>query len=143
MTISNVRNLFIAALMLPFIGCNKEPFHCVPVSGIVTYEDGSVIPADDILLTFVPLVPPVDVKTYPRPGSAIVDRTTGEFGSVTTHKAGDGLVRGKHKVTLSRSDSLPLPASVVPREYCSFNKTPLEVDTANLPFVLKVKKPQR
>ena len=36
-------------------GCgNEEPFDYVKVSGRVTYEDGSLIPAEHLMLEFVP-----------------------------------------------------------------------------------------
>ena len=48
---------------------------------------------------------------------------------------------GKHKVTIAGRGRQPLPAEVVPPEYADPAKTPLEVDTAKLPFGLKVHKP--
>ena len=52
---------------------------------------------------------------------------------------GDGLVPGKYKVVLG---PVPLSPSVAPPEYGSMNNTPLEIDTANSPFDLKVRKPR-
>lgn len=60
----------------------------------------------------------------------------------TTHKANDGLVQGKHTVMLAGVNGEMLPASLVPPEYGDFSKTPLEVDTANQPFHLTIRKPQ-
>jgi hypothetical protein len=120
-------------------GCNKEPFSQVRASGKVVYEDGTPIPVDKLMLKFYPEAGPKDAKTYPRPGSAIVDKATGSFDAVTTHKYGDGLVAGKHKVTLWSPSGVP--KSAVPPEYCNLDRTPLEVDTANVPFELKIKKP--
>jgi hypothetical protein len=122
-------------------GCTSDdPFSYVQVSGKITYEDGSPIPAN-VYLLFIPQSAPVDSKTHPRPGQAKVDRATGEFHTVTSHKLGDGLVRGRHKVTVVDPACHPLPATIVPPEYGDQKKTPLEVDTAALPFVLKVRKP--
>ena len=48
----------IAALVLfaGISGCgSKVPFAIVPVHGKVAYEDGSLIPADSILVTFNPI----------------------------------------------------------------------------------------
>ncbi len=130
--------------LLFLTGCgSSEPFKFVPVSGKITYEDGTVIPVETMTLTFIPQAAPVDAKTHPRPGMAIVDKETGAFKSATTHKANDGLIRGKHKVTLAGVNNMPIPVSVVPKEYTDPVKTPLEVDTANLPFELKVKKPAK
>ena len=117
-----------------------DPFSYVHVSGKVTYDDGSLIPAD-VLLTFYPQGGSIDSKTHPRPGESSVDRATGEFRVVTSHKFDDGLVRGKHKVTLRDGLRRPLPSSIVPEEYSDFARTPLEVDTADQPFQLRVRKP--
>jgi hypothetical protein len=141
MRIAHLRKL--TSVLLLFAGCGgREPFHHVPVSGKITYEDGSLIPVDEIEVRFLPQAARVDAKTYPRPGEASVDKATGTFSSATTHKANDGLVQGKHKVILT-SPGVPLPPSIVPPEYCDPTTTPLEVDTANQPFLLKVRKPSR
>ena len=130
-------------LFLFLAGCGpREPFRHASISGKITYEDGSLIPADTLVLTFIPQTAPINPKTYPRPGMAVVDKTTGTFNSATTHKLNDGLVQGKHKVTLAGANGRPLPRSIVPREYSDPAKTPLEVDTANQPFELKVRKPK-
>lgn len=134
--------LSLVFLSFFFVGCSKEPFKYVPASGKVTYEDGTPIPADVLSLTFISQAPPVDAKTYPRPGMAVVDKATGEFKAVTSHKLNDGLVRGKHKVTLSGANGAVLPASIVPPEYNDYSKTPLEADTDKMPIVLKVRKPK-
>ena len=124
-------------------GCGaKDPFRYVRVSGKVTYEDGSLVPVDSLRLTFS-ADPPVKVgKDHARPGVATVDRANGEFRSVTSHTAGDGLVAGKYKVTLAGVNATSLSPSVVPPEYTDFNRTPLQVDTAKLPFDLKIAKPR-
>jgi hypothetical protein len=52
------------ASILWLAGCGgSQPFSTVPVSGKVMYEDGSLIPAPQIQVMFVPQVPPVDKKT--------------------------------------------------------------------------------
>jgi hypothetical protein len=124
-------------------GCGaRDPFEYVKVSGKVTYEDGMLIPLDGMFLNFYSQTPPVDAKTYPRIGTTLVQKSDGTFSSVTSHRAGDGLIRGKHKVTVTSSTQAPLPSSMVPVEYADPEKTPLEVDTAQQPFVLKVRKPK-
>jgi hypothetical protein len=135
--------LLLCVSLLPLLsGCGpSDPFSYVQISGKITYEDGTLIPVRHLELTFVPQSAPLDAKTYPRPGVAVVDTATGEFHAVTSHRYNDGLVRGKHKVVLGGVSSFPLPPSLVPPEYCDFTKTPLEVDTAQQPFVLKVRKP--
>lgn len=135
--------LIICCMTLVFVGCSREPFTMVPVSGKVTYEDGSVIPAELLCVVFTPQSPPVDAKTYPRPGSAPVDPATGEFRSVTTHKFNDGLARGRHKATLGKLGGGAPHTTIVPAEYLDPAKTPLEVDTDTPRFELKIRKPKR
>jgi len=136
--------LSMSVLCLLFLaGCshNSDPFSYVKVSGKVTYEDGSLIPADRIILKFMPENAPVVGNLHPRGGLSNVDVKTGEFKSVTSHTPRDGLVPGKHKVIITGDDNVPLPASIVPEDYADFKTTPLEVDTEYTPFHLKVTKP--
>lgn len=121
-------------------GCNQEPFELTQASGKLVYDDGSPIPFDGIVLTFISQTPPKDPKTYPKPGMTVVDKDTGAFSSINTRKSGDGLTCGKHKVLVTGLTN-PIPASIVPPEYADYNRTPLLVDTANQPFELKVRKP--
>jgi hypothetical protein len=134
--------LLVVALNLLLAGCgSSDPFSYVQVSGKLAYEDGTLIPSNEIVLTFYPQASPIDAKSYPRPGMVVVDKT-GAFSRVTSHLAGDGLVRGKHKVTLTNALRQPLSSAIIPPEYADLSKTPLEVDTTVQPFELKVKKPK-
>jgi hypothetical protein len=138
-----MRNTFVVLCLLTAAGCGaREPFDYVKVRGKVSYEDGSLIPVDPLVLTFYPQDNTPKGKDYPRPGTATVDKASGRFDAVTSHMVGDGVVRGKHKVTLSSPGPAGLPPSMAPPEYCDRNRTPLEVDTADSPFDLKVRKPQ-
>ena len=134
-----------ALALLLSAGCsgNNDPFSYVTVSGTVTYEDGSIIPANDMKLSFRSENAPTGNK-FPRPGWALVDGKTGEFGCPTSHTPFDGLVRGKHKVLITvASGQGALPANLVPPEYADPAKTPLEVDTDNPgSFNLKIHKPK-
>jgi hypothetical protein len=136
--------ILIISLWIPyFCGCGSgDPFSYVKVSGKVAYEDDTLIPLDGMFLNFYSQTRPIDAKTYPRIGTTLVQKSDGTFSSVTSHLAGDGLIRGKHKVTVTSSTQGPLPSSMVPVEYADPEKTPIEVDTAQQPFVLKVRKPK-
>ena len=134
----------IAAFGLALLaGCgSREPFELVKVSGRITYEDGTLIPAEGnyVRLTFYPQTPPRDPRTHPRPGTAEVNLQDGAFSRATTHHWGDGLTVGKHKVVISTIALQQAPKGV-PQEYNDLHHTPLEVDTANVPFHLKIRKP--
>ena len=124
------------------VGCSESnPYDLVDGSGTVTYEDGSLIPAKSIMLKFDPEAAPLDAKTHPRKGFALVNVSDGTFEYATTHKHADGLVAGKHKVLVVAYAEEGNPANVVPKEYIRPDTTPVEVDTDQLPLEIKVKKP--
>jgi len=124
-------------------GCwQSRPFDFVPVSGKVTYEDGSLISAARIDVTFEPQTPPLDPKTYPPQGLASVNVETGEFELVTSRSYGDGIVPGEHKVVIQTYTEQGTPAYLVPPEYTSVADTPIVVDAADAPFTFAVPKPR-
>jgi hypothetical protein len=123
------------------IGCGTDnPFKQVQVKGEVSYADGILIPGEYVELEFIPQTPPKDVRTHARPGRAVVDPATGKFDTVTSHKYGDGVAVGRHKVLVHSLDANRRPTGAVPARYQNVETTPLEVDTADSPFVLKVEK---
>ncbi|MCA9266853.1 MAG: hypothetical protein KDA41_00205, partial [Planctomycetales bacterium] len=85
------RTLFVtAALAIALAGCSREPFAYVPASGSVTYEDGSLIPAERIVVTFIPQVDETNEKIHPPSAVAEVNTADGTFDVVTSHRHGDG-----------------------------------------------------
>jgi hypothetical protein len=131
----------IVGLLLSGCGQKADPFSYVRVSGKVCYEDGTPLPVE-VRVTFYPQGGSIDSKTHPRPGRTTTDKTTGALGVVTSNRYNDGLVPGRHKVTLLTPQNQLLPAKIAAPEYGSPDKTPLEVDTAKLPFEIKVRKPK-
>ena len=128
---------------LVLVGCGStNPFEQVQVSGTVSYEDGTLIPAEMIILKFEPLAEALDEKTFPRSGMSYVNVADGSFSVVTSHKYNDGIVRGKHRVLVVASNAAGQPTDVVPPEYVDSEKTPLVVDTADSPFDFRVRKPE-
>lgn len=130
-----------AVLRSMFFSSDRDPYSYRRVAGEILYEDGQLIPTETLSLTFIPLTPPVSPRLYPRPGFTQVDPKTGRFSSVTSRKPGDGIAKGAHKVVVSGENRQPLPEDLVPVEYAEFTTTPLEVDTKNGRFNLKVKRP--
>ena len=136
-------------ILLVCQGCQQEPFDYVQVSGTVKYEDETLIPAARINVTFISQSDPVDPKTHPRPGTAAVNVEDGSFDTVTSHKYGDGIVVGRHKVLITAFDAMPEgqrghmlnPSNVIPPEYRAPNATPLEVDANDSPFTFRVRRP--
>ncbi len=129
-------------LLLGSVGCDSEnPFSQVQVSGTLTYDDGTLIPAEMILLKFEPLAESLDAKTFPPAGMSYVDVEDGTFDVVTSHKYADGLVRGKHRVLVAATNAAGQVTDLVPPEYVDSSRTPLVVDTKGTPFKLLVRKP--
>jgi hypothetical protein len=131
--------LFVCAVVLSVLaGCGSgEPFDYVKVQGTVNYTDGSPLPIKGFQLRFESQAPPKGTAYPPHAQTSVSD---GKFDVVTSHKYGDGLVPGKHKVIFAyATDSSG--KLVVPPEYTETATTPLEVDTANSPFDIKVPKP--
>jgi hypothetical protein len=144
MILPGIRFSLIALLVGTLLGCGGQgsnPWSAVPVSGKITYEDGSLIPAKTIRLIFLPQAPPVDSKTVPRQAIGGVNVADGTFGSPTTYKANDGVIAGKFKLIVSATDTDRALSKKVPKEYTAEATTPLELDTANSPFEIKIKKP--
>lgn len=126
-----------APLVATLIGCGSgSPFDYVPARGVVRYEDGEPVPVGKVI--FKSLAEPKGAA-HARPGGADLDNS-GSFSSVTSYKPGDGLVPGKHKVAIMFAvddDGKPL----VHPDYANMSTTPLEVDTADSPFEIVVKRP--
>ncbi|QDS99188.1 hypothetical protein [Adhaeretor mobilis] len=138
----SVRLSLLATFLLTIacIGCGSDsPFDYVDAKGAVTYEDGSKIPVGGIELRFYAMNPPEAGGAKPRPAIAHTD-AEGKFDLVTSYKYGDGLIPGKHRVAIMEAvgeDKKPL----IPKDYSNPRQTPLVVDTAELPFQIKVPKP--
>ncbi|MEA1949864.1 MAG: hypothetical protein U9N87_00650 [Planctomycetota bacterium] len=125
-------------------GCGGgSPFGKMPITGKVTYEDGSLIPAARIMVTFVPQIPPADPKTHPRPGVAEVNPADGTFKDVTSLKYADGATIGPNKVQIISFDKQQNITNAVPVIYRQLGTTPLEVEIApgSSHIELKVRKP--
>ena len=133
-TISLASALALAAVS----GCgSSDPYPVEKVSGKITYEDGSLIPASPLRLIFVAQVPTVDPKTPPKNGVAVVNVKTGEFSSVNTYGSKDGIIKGEHKVFVQCIVNNIQSRTLVPTEYSDANKTPLKVKSSDSPFTFR------
>ena len=127
-----LRAALLASAILTTTGCGGgEPFDYVPVKGTVKYDDGSLIQADGVEVTFYSQTPPKDPKIHPRPGVATVNVAEGTFTNATSHKPDDGIVPGPHKVTVQTFDKDHMPTDVLPKEYTDVTTTPLTYDTTS------------
>ena len=122
-------------------GCgSRSPYEYKKVSGKITYDDGTPIPSNALRIRFMALDAPSVENAHPRPAFAVVN-VDGVFDCVTSYKYGDGLIPGRHKVSIER-EGLPEAKAVVPKEYLSANMTPITVDTNEAPFDIKIPKPK-
>ena len=136
--------LILLGVLVAVSGCgNKKPYSCVNVSGKVTYDDDSLIPADQIRLTFLSQTPPIDPRTPPHNGVAKADGKTGQFDSATTFLPKDGIIVGDHKVIVQCIKNGHEAKELVPPEYCDREKTPLKANSNQSPFDFKIPKPGR
>ena len=131
-------NVSLALLLPPALiwtalsvtGCGSQPFDQVSVYGTLKYDDGSLIPAEQITVYFVPQAEAVDAKTHPRPGWATVNVADGSFSNVTTYEFGDGAIAGENKVYVRATGPLEQPSDAVPDAYTDVNTTPLKVNVS-------------
>ena len=136
------RGLLAGLVALVAAGCSGgSPYDLVQVAGTVKYEDGSLIPAETIMLKFEPQAKPLDAKTHPRKAYGRVNVADGTFDTVTTHKYGDGVVAGRHKVLVIPTTADGKITKLIPDEYRNPGTTPVEVDTDHQPMEIRVKKP--
>jgi hypothetical protein len=128
------------ALAAVLSGCGSSgPYDYVPVSGTITYEDGSPIPLGGARLLFFPQEMPEAGAAVPRQAMANLD-ANGAFDCATSYKYGDGLIPGKHKVVI-QGNSMVDGKQIFPKAFNSESETPLVIDTADTPLVIKVPKP--
>jgi hypothetical protein len=127
-----------------FSGCGANvPFSIVPVHGKIAYEDGSLISADSILVTFYPILSGEKGKIVPPGGRTNVNVQAGTFSAVSSYRNNDGLAIGRHKVMVaSYKKGSSAPTSAVPAIYGSETTTPLEieVESSNQLLDLKISK---
>jgi len=128
-------------------GCGSEPFSFIPVSGKITYADGSLIPGDRIIVRLVPVQAQTVGKDTAGNATGYVDPKDGTFPGVTTHKYLDGVVPGRYKVVIMATAVGPQgerPTGAVPQAYQNAGTTPLEVEvtSSNRYFEWTIEKPR-
>jgi hypothetical protein len=139
------RALVLVTIPVLLAGCSDTPYDIVPIHGTVTYEDGSLIPADKVYVWFYPQVDPLNAKVQPRPGIASLNSEDGTFPLVSTSKHGDGVILGQHKVVVKVADESRTGADAIPRIYTNPATTPLQIEVTgrNQEVELKIAKPGR
>lgn len=138
MKIRNISSLLVlTVIVVGLAGCGgggEDPFGYVQIEGTVKYDDGTLLQGDRISVTFKPLSEPIDAKTHPPMGFAEVNVGDGSFSKISSGGYQNGLVPGKHKVTID------VVGGKIPKQYSNSDLTPLEIDTDNPPFDLRISK---
>ena len=112
-------------------GCGGgPPYKTAPVSGKITYDDGTPIKAASIRLQFVSQAEPIDPKALPKDGTTDV-KPDGTFDAVSTWKPGDGAILGEHKVCVLAFDEKGNFSKAVPEIYRNSKTTPLTVTVSS------------
>ncbi len=134
MNASRLGMLAAIGLIVFTIGCGKSN-GLVPVSGTITYSDGTPVHAQIANVTFQPAG-----EGKGATGTLAEDGTY----KLTTLEPDDGVAPGKYKVTIVATDGYPdTTQSVVAPQYGSAADTPLEatVTSSGGTFDFKVEKP--
>lgn len=124
------RLLFVLGFMVLAIGCNSRPT-CVPVSGKVLI-DGK--PLERGTITFLP--------EGGRQSTSDIDKS-GNF-TLSCFKLGDGAIVGKHRISVSSTESLNTENTVikwfVPRKYTAPESSGLteQISVATDAIVIKL-----
>lgn len=128
-------------------GCGSNvPFDFVPVQGKVTYDDGSLIKADSVLVMFSPIAADPTAKMVPPGGQTYANVADGTFSAISSYRPNDGLAVGRHKVVVisfkNGPNGNPAPSPAVPEIYRKTTTTPLEIEvnSPNQNIELKVSK---
>ena len=122
-------------------GCGGDAYDTVDISGTVTYEDGSLIPAEQIMVEFNSQQKNLDEKTYPRIGKAEVNVKDGKFDVVSTYNFGDGVIVGEHKVVVKAYQNGAPSHKFFPKTYSDVTTTPLKITVgAEREFPIKLPK---
>ncbi len=134
------------AFIVPVVagGCGSEPYATVRISGSVTYDDGSPIPATQLFVLFEPQRESIDGRQFPRPGQAQVNTADGTFGTPTTYAPADGVVEGEHKVVVQALDEHGFPDyRFFPEQYGDPTTTPLRIEVGpQRTFKLEIPRPR-
>ena len=108
---------WVAILAVLVVGCGKQQTPIVPVSGTVTYDDGSVVPANQMEVKFLTPAKLIEEESFPPDATARVDTRDGHFPEVTTLQHGDGLGIGQHEVEVVRYGDEANPGDLTAQVY--------------------------
>jgi hypothetical protein len=126
------------------LGANARAgrFHVHDVEGSVAYVDGSVVPAEMMLVKMFPDAGGGVETNTSMPVTARVDPGTGRFhGKLASSKKGRNTPAETWRVVVLSGNQQPLSEEVVPREYGLVEKTPLIVAMDGSPLRIRIPRP--
>jgi hypothetical protein len=129
---------------LGFLGASGHTgrFQVHEVRGSVAYVDGSVVPADMMLVRLFPEASRGGESNTAMPVTARVDARTGRFQAKWVGgKEEDGSPSLMWRVVVLSGDQKPLAEEVVPREYGSAEQTPVVVAMNGSPLQIRLRRP--
>ena len=139
----NAPKLAVLSGWVMLVGCGDSgPFQYVPIEGKVSYEDGTLIDAPTVRLTFTAVERGDNPNLRPRPANTSLNVADGTFDNVTSYKYGDGLVPGKHRVAIVALGEKGNMLNLVPADYTNSAKSPLIIDTKEAPLDIRIPKPK-
>ena len=110
--------LFFALITLTLVGCSDR-MELHPVSGTVTFADGSVPQGEMATITFVP------TNQMEGKGASSNIESDGSYKLWTLEPGDGGALAGDYRVTLSVTNGYPNLKHQVAREYADLRDTPL------------------
>ena len=117
-------------------------FQVHDVRGTVAYVDGSVVPADMMLLRLFPEAGREGESNTAMPLTARVDASTGRFRAKSVSgKEEHGSPSLMWRVVVLSGDQKPLAEELVPREYGNAEETPLIVAINGSPLQIRLRRP--
>jgi hypothetical protein len=99
-----------------------------PVSGKLTYDDGSPVPGHRIQIVFIPLVPEGQSSNRDRPSIADVNAEDGTFKVASTYEEGDGATVGMHRIMVTVLGLDGKLSDAIPRVFADPRTTPLKIE---------------
>lgn len=131
--------LLLASLLMGSTRADPNAYR--EVYGRVSYEDGTLVSATSLVLSFIPDVPSSGSPTGLRTGTVLVDSRTGKFASRLGYRKDAGTVGTQYRVCVLAAPQVPLDKDIARPEYSDPQKTPVRVDVKQQPLDIKISRP--
>ena len=123
LTDSAVQTAYVFAVLFFLVGCGESGPPMAKVTGKVTYPDGSAPKGATAVIRFEPTK---DTNANIRKMASGQLDAEGNFEAFTV-KPGDGVIKGKYKVTFEVLESYRTGVSLIDKKFTKIESTPFEV----------------